>query len=239
MTETFSILIAIGIVMIFVVICVLCSMYLIKNKIYQSNNELTINAKDVNKMLDNLKQQEQMDEYFGKLLPNEKAIDLSKEGIKNHSKEAKILREFCKTDNLDKLREEANKRYLKSRATVKISEISGVFHNTYPQYKNINVKYAIMKIVNFRANAEIKEFEYLSPIILKKVGKTFHLNIRNVLDMRQVVRFIKPSNKADRYNKQLLTIIIQIAKDLLTKKIVPEKDKYLWENNPYDMVDKW
>lgn len=225
MTETFSVLIAIGIVMIFVVICVLCAMYLMKNRIYVS------------------------DEHFGKLMPNEKAYDLRnlsnkdreeiKKGLEQHNKEARILGEISEED---KLRKEANARYLKSKATVKISEISEVFYKLYPEYSKVNVKYAIMKIINYGNNIDKMEevVHYgFKPPKLKKVGKTFHINIKTALAMRQVIPIIKHNRKADIYNRKVLSSIMSITLDLLAKKIVPEKDKFLWKNNLADSLDRW
>lgn len=229
MTETFSVLIAIGIVMIFVVICVLCSMYLMKNKIYQSNDELTLNEKDVNKLLNCIKEQEKIDEHLDKLLSNEKAYDLN-----NLTKEDKktLVQGLYDSEKLLELKLQARDRYLKSNKTIKISEIAEVFNNKYPKMSDINVKYAIMKLVT------ISETKEKRPIVLKKVGKTFHIRIKDLLVMRHCIRYV-PRNQDIKYNIVVMNDIFDIALDLLTKKIVPEKDKYLWKNNLNDSVDKW
>lgn len=107
-----------------------------------------------------------------------------------------------------------------SRKTIKISEVAEVFKVKYPKLSDINVKYAVMKLVTISETKEKK------PIILKKVGKTFHLKIKDILVMRHLIRYV-PKNLDIKYNSTVINDIIEIAIDLLSKKkaLYDSKDK--------------
>lgn len=197
-----NIFIALAIILVLIGVCLFFAIKM--NKIYSSN-----------------------DKHFGKLASNEKAYDLTKEKDKEEVKDI-LFTNKDDTEILDNYGYIPKDKLIKSKQTIRISEVAEAFHLKYDGWKEVNVKYAFMKL------AKLSEINDVKPIRFKKIGKTFYLSVRNILDLKQCIKYI-PKNET-KYSRHKLNCILETASVLLLDKITAKKFK---QKSPNDMLDRF